>query len=297
MLRLRNNTAATVSIVVIISICFWINQSDGDNFEDAELFKMLDEGIPIKQDDQTLVNHVASIIEYPVKGAQLNLVNDVKTQKGQANQVDVLLDLLDEDEVEGGFFIEAGAHDGEYLSNTLYLEVVHGWTGLLVEANNITYSALRKKNRNALSINNCLSMTRYPEKVEFDAADVLGGIKHIEGEEHLIRGRDLYITGPDRQNHTYQCYPFYTILLAIGNPRITLLSLDIEGAEEAVLATIPWDRVDIDIVLLETRHSDSTAIEKMMTGAGYRVVTTVGDDTVFRQVKHTAAQMEENKLF
>jgi len=52
----------------------------------------------------------------------------------------------------------------------------------------------------------------------------------------------------------------------------------------------------MDIVLLETRHSDSTAIEKMMTGAGYRVVTTVGDDTVFRQVKDTAGQMEENKL-
>ena len=31
-----------------------------------------------------------------------------------------------------------------------------------------------------------------------------------------------------------------------------------------------------------------------MTGAGYTVVTTVGDDTVFRQVKHTAGQMEEN---
>ena len=32
-----------------------------------------------------------------------------------------------------------------------------------------------------------------------------------------------------------------------------------------------------------------------MTGAGYRVVTTVGDDTVFRQVKDTAGQVEENR--
>ena len=35
----------------------------------------------------------------------------------------------------GGFFIEAGADDGELLSNTLYLEFKRGWTGLLVEPN------------------------------------------------------------------------------------------------------------------------------------------------------------------
>ena len=28
---------------------------------------------------------------------------------------------------------------------------------------------------------------RHPERVEFDAADVLGGIKNIQGEEQLIR--------------------------------------------------------------------------------------------------------------
>ncbi|KAG7168827.1 Star-like 13 [Homarus americanus] len=33
-----------------------------------------------------------------------------------------------------GFFLEAGALDGEFISNTLYLEQQLGWTGLLVEA-------------------------------------------------------------------------------------------------------------------------------------------------------------------
>ena len=32
-----------------------------------------------------------------------------------------------------GFFIEAGAYDGFYLSNTLYLEKVLRWNGILVE--------------------------------------------------------------------------------------------------------------------------------------------------------------------
>ena len=33
---------------------------------------------------------------------------------------------------KNGFFIEAGAFNGEYLSNTLYFEVRRNWTGLLV---------------------------------------------------------------------------------------------------------------------------------------------------------------------
>lgn len=36
---------------------------------------------------------------------------------------------------EGGFFVEIGAHDGQNLSNTLWLERQHLWSGLLIEAN------------------------------------------------------------------------------------------------------------------------------------------------------------------
>ena len=58
---------------------------------------------------------------YSNQDKKLNLATDVKKNKGQANQVDVLLDIFENK--KNGFFIEAGAHDGEYLSNTLYLEV------------------------------------------------------------------------------------------------------------------------------------------------------------------------------
>ena len=33
--------------------------------------------------------------------------------------------------------------------------------------------------------------------------------------------------------------------------RVDLLSLDIEGAEQKVLETIPWDKVDIGMVMIE----------------------------------------------
>ena len=43
------------------------------------------------------------------------------------------------------------------------------------------------------------------------------------------------------------CLPLISILNAIGNPSIDYFSLDIEGAELAVLKTIPWEKVDIKV--------------------------------------------------
>ena len=73
----------------------------------------------------------------------------------------------------GGFFIEAGAFDGETLSNTLFLEVERNWTGILVEANPDNFKHLQSRNRNVSSIETCLSRKIHPEVVDFDAARIL----------------------------------------------------------------------------------------------------------------------------
>ena len=64
-------------------------------------------------------------------------------QFGQARFVD---DLYNNTKT-GGFFFEAGAFNGESLSNTLHFEVRRGWTGILVEANPEEYENLLGKNR------------------------------------------------------------------------------------------------------------------------------------------------------
>ena len=49
-----------------------------------------------------------------------------------------------------------------------------------------------------------------------------------------------------------QCFPLYSLLLAMGNPTVNLFVLDIEGFELAVLESIPWDKVDIEVLDVET---------------------------------------------
>ena len=48
-------------------------------------------------------------------------------------QVEDLREILDG--IKEGFYIEAGAYDGEHMSNSLYFELKKGWNGLLVEPN------------------------------------------------------------------------------------------------------------------------------------------------------------------
>ena len=48
-----------------------------------------------------------------------------------------------------------------------------------------------------------------------------------------------------------QCLPIYSILLALDNPTVDYMSLDVEGAEEGILQSIPWDKVNIKVIGLE----------------------------------------------
>ena len=41
---------------------------------------------------------------------------------------------------------------------------------------------------------------------------------------------------------------FFSLLLALGNPKVNYLSLDIEGAELQVLRSVPWHLVDIEVL-------------------------------------------------
>jgi len=75
---------------------------------------------------------------------------------------------------KGGFFFEAGAFDGENLSNSLLFELKYGWTGLLVEPNPDAFAKMKGKRRRAWLSPKCLSTKTTPEIVEFDAAGLFG---------------------------------------------------------------------------------------------------------------------------
>jgi len=179
--------------------------------------------------------------------------------------------------VKGGFFIEAGACNGERDSTTLYFELRHRWSGLLVEPTMRDYKNLRAVNRKAWSVNTCLSPDVRPTTVQFSTAfssNLTGaGIVESSGEDTI----------------EMQCLPLSSLILALGNPRVDFLSLDIEGAELEVLETILWDRIDIRSISVETLfasefNSSFQKIHLLLTSQGFLFLDKISRDSVFVQV-------------
>ena len=83
---------------------------------------------------------------------------------------DVMEDLSYEMEaifrnVKNGFFVEAGASNGEDDSHSLLFEAKHNWTGLLIEP---LSDELMFKNRKATIVETCLATETRAHLVDFD---------------------------------------------------------------------------------------------------------------------------------
>ena len=89
--------------------------------------------IGLHQDDPLLIKTIQEkYLTFRKEGSTYNLSTNPKLD-GQFGQADTIEKLFRGK--KNGFFVEAGAFDGEAFSNTLLFELKHNWTGLLVEPN------------------------------------------------------------------------------------------------------------------------------------------------------------------
>ena len=72
------------------------------------------------------------------------------------------------------------------------------------------------------------------------------GLSHIEGEAETLQKPG--VPGVDPDMIQVQCFPLYSVLLAVGRTKVDFFSLDVEGHELKVLKTIPWHKVDIKVI-------------------------------------------------
>jgi len=246
------------------------------------------ENTEYQQTDPKLIQLIKDCVLFPPsRDKEYNLSKKNPNLRGQFDQA-VEVDRMYGGRLEGRFFIEAGAWDGEFISNTLLLEMERGWTGLLVEPNPAGFKALQGKQRKAWTSPACLSTEQNNIRTGFMAEGVGGALLQDQEDNH---GEDTQVT----------CVPLYSLLLALDNPTVDYMSLDIEGAELSVLKTVPWESVDIRMLGVETNHAGETGgsrwdIISYLESQGYEHIGTIGIDDFF--IKNNKVQLtHEHRLY
>jgi FkbM family methyltransferase len=157
---------------------------------------------------------------------------------------------------KNGIFLDIGANNGIFESNTAALEFEYGWTGICVEANPFLISEL-KNNRLNSKIVNCAVWDSSGE-VELEISN--SNHKGIKGDllsriSNLNRNQD-YFKKHFKENRQTVKVTAKTITEIITDCykipcSIDYMSLDVEGAEIEALKGIDFSNIDIKFMTVE----------------------------------------------
>lgn len=194
---------------------------------------------------------------------EFNKFCDKRESYSQIRQDLLPLFFLGEDP---GYFVEFGACDGVYLSNTFLLETYYGWKGLLVEPSKHYNKVLRNK-RTAAIDELCVS-DKTGDTVEFVEVTNLQGLSGIAE----FAFNDIHTQTRIDQGRRYDVstISLKDLLDKHNAPEvIDYLSIDTEGSEYSILNAYDFSR-KFKVVSIEHNNTyQKDLINDLMIYNGY----------------------------
>lgn len=188
-----------------------------------------------------------------------------------------------------GTFVEIGAVDGMWLSNTLFYEKYLGWTGLLFDAyppNNLEYarnniSSTERRGSVYFPVSICTPPGSTTAEKHWNGA--LGSIDFISNSSgpnvatstspgFSAKGFLQRFGLEGRPTVPVACAPMQPILDVTGMLDIDFFNLDVEGAEFEVVRTIDFRRTNIDLLMVELdgyNPEKDEAVRRLLKEAGF----------------------------
>jgi FkbM family methyltransferase len=177
-----------------------------------------------------------------------------------------------------GVYVDVGAADGMYLSNTLALEQV-GWTGLCVEADPAEFDKLTITRPHALRVN--MACANHRGSAAFQRVPVEGwsGLSDYPHQLNAAAIAQMEREG-ELEKFDVPCAPLQAMLDPMGLSAIDYLSIDVEGAELSVLESVDWGRTTIRVITVEINRTDG-AIGRYLLERGYCLWAVLGSDEMY----------------
>lgn len=177
-----------------------------------------------------------------------------------------------------GIFLDIGANDGLFGSNTATLELEYGWSGLCIEANPTLVQSLKTNRPSSTVVNKAVWTGPGEVNIEVpdhfkkkDPANQLGRIAGLERnatsfKKFFDKGFKTYTVESDTATNI--------ISQTLGTPVvIDYMSLDTEGAEIEALQSIDFNLIDIKFMTVEhgNRKGYKNIFADYLKQFGYKV--------------------------
>jgi len=176
-------------------------------------------------------------------------------------------------------YVDIAANDATMISNTFFFDwcPAHPTRGICVEANPKHYYRLWRDRKCSL-VPTCASSSRM--HVNFTQRS--DGRAGNDGEAGILgTAKTMQTLGEVRQ---LTCEPLSTVFAKYGVTHVDFMSLDVEGAEQLVLAGVDFTRVEIDMIVAEIDSPDrkaNQALRGMLRSRGYRKIASMGGDEIY----------------
>jgi FkbM family methyltransferase len=215
---------------------------------------------------------------------------EYKSQYGQDKFVDKFFK-----EKTNGVFLDIGAHDGVFLSNSYFLEKQRNWSGICFEPNPRLFNELIK-NRSCI----CVEGAATDKNGEFEFLDIegveaLGGLIEKYDSRHLDRiDKDIVRYNAKGKNIiSVRGYNINEVLLENKMTNIDYLSIDTEGGELSILKGIDFNKIKIKVITVEVNYPESSllmkiknfflknSIDTFLNSKGYKLIAKLNCDEVY----------------
>lgn len=200
------------------------------------------------------------------------------------------------DEMRDGVFVDVGASDGYTGSNTYVLEKKYGWTGLCIEPNDRFFQQLHTS-RSCICEHACIAGEE--KDVAFlECADEYGGMvndysdAHRKNMQRCLPAHQYQHADGTLKTVTKHAVTLGSLLEKHALPAfIDLLCMDTEGSESEILESIPFDRYQFSLILVEHFSGDEQKAElcDVLTLHGYVLWKEKGIELYFRHTSFAPA--------
>ena len=177
---------------------------------------------------------------------------------------------------KNGVFVDVGAHDGRSFNNTLFFEETHGWTGINVEPIKEVFDKLAIARPTSINLNCAVSDTNGTAEFIYNSGytEMLSGLKAHYDPRHAARlGRELVAYKGSSATITIPTRTLASVFEEHNIRHVNYLSIDVEGAEFAVIRSIDFSKVFIDVIGFENNYNDaSSPIIAYLDAHGYKII-------------------------